>query len=210
MKDGLYTILEGDHYPMTSMPVSGGGWWFNKRTIIDAIFNPGWLHRFDDQKPNTDIQKWFGYSTDPLRRNIIRLGCNNGYDPDPKRSRYDGKHLSLYIYLTRNWKRFTMPGQGKMFIGKVIPNIPVVIIHQLTDEGYPYFAVLQQNQLLGQLTIPQKYSLSSLGGLNMSPFVEYGIGANSGAPERLALTLNFRQEGRIPNSHLQIVQHSSL
>jgi hypothetical protein len=205
MKNGLYTIKTGNFNSEPQLPFFHNGWWFNKRTTIKIQFNKDWNYLFRDAdghplvKANMDIQKWVGYSLDPLRKSIIRIGCSNGYSNVGANNKYDGVHLFLHAYLTKNWSHYRPKGFGRMIIGKIRCDNPaqgVTITHQLTEEGFPYFAVVQGNYIAETITRAMPFS-PSFNGLNMNPYVEYD---NMGAPADLRLNMGFTQEDRKPDA----------
>jgi hypothetical protein len=195
MITGLRTIKQGDYSCKSiyiqpsqqniSPPLMHDGYWFNSRVQMQIKLNDPWMYVWKgESKPNSDIQKIVGYSLDPFRKDIIRLGCNTGYNT----SRADGIHLSLYGYFTKNFMRFTKKGSGNFFIGIVDPKGPFCVRHQLTKAGHPHFEVIQGTYR--KETVFPEVSFSPLfgNGYNMNPYYEAG---SYGAPEDLTAMISF-------------------
>ena len=118
MEEYYFEIPANANSPKKKFPIFHNGSWLNHLNVITCNPKGDWLYLWGDKKCNTDIQKWFGYSLDPFRLGIIRLGMNNGWATTG--SRYNGYEISFYAYLTKNGKRYTDARYGKFFIGKAI------------------------------------------------------------------------------------------
>ena len=186
MIDGIRIIEKGKFSCANPLPLWHRGYWFGKRIRMEITLNRAWMTYFhDNTKANQDIQKIIGYTLDPFKSGIIRLGCNTGYP------NFNGFDLSLYGYFTKNFQRFTNKGSGKFPLGKINTAFPFVVEHQLTKLGHPYFFVQQNNIKVAEKVFSEiAYSPSSLGGYNMSPYYEADI---YGAPEQLTANIKFTQ-----------------
>lgn len=195
MIEGTRKIREGDYscssiylheeQKTISPPLLHGGYWFGTRVEMQIKLNDAWMHVWPgESKANGDIQKIVGYSLDLLRKDIIRLGCNTGHNTD----RYNGTHLSLYGYFTKNFLRFTKKGSGNFFIGTIDPKQNFGIRHQLTKEGHPYFEVIQGGYKREKIFTEVKFAPVLGNGYNMNPYYEAGT---HGAPDDLTARISF-------------------
>lgn len=204
MKQGRYDfrIPQGkrnqDNKPL--IPIRNG--WIDKYTEVQCTLSKGWGYKWAEEKANTDIQKLFGYTLDPIKCNIIRLGINNGYSSNPKQNRYEPGKVHLYAYLTKDFKRYSPAGYGKMYIATVNWFQDFRVGHQLNSKGHPYFFVSQNDALVGALYLPFEFKDSGIGGYEMYPYVEYGS-KMMGAPVDLFGSLRFEECGKLSDEVLK-------
>jgi hypothetical protein len=199
VQDYSFVIPKGKNSPTIKRPIFHSGFWIDAMVKIDCNLLGPYTTLYDvidEQKKNTDIQKLFGYTLDPFKLSVIRLGFNNGWAP--RNSRYDGYQLSLYAYLTKNGKRYTDQRYGKFFIGTVNYQKPFSVHHQLTSEGFPFFAIFQSGYCNGAKMFEVPYDNLGMG-YNMNPYVEYD---KSGAPDIMAGSLKFTRQTALSDAQI--------
>jgi hypothetical protein len=196
VQDYNFVIPRGAFSPTRKRPIFHSGFWTNAMVKVECSLVGPYTKLYLEDKKNTDIQKLFGYSLDPFRLSIIRLGFNNGWSLH--NSRYDGYQLSLYAYLTKNGKRYTDPRYGKFFIGTVNHQKPFSVHHQLTTEGFPFFAIFQGGYCNGAKVFEVPYDNLGMG-YNMNPYVEYD---KSGAPDNMAGSLKFTRQTALSDAQI--------
>ena len=172
--DKLYTIKAGRNKATPawpSVPLTHNGWWWKNLLKVEFNLSKGWLRKWSEPKANNDIQKVIGFSLDPFRQSIIRLGVNNGGN-----GKYnDGKHLMLWSYTNLKGKYTGHDGNNR--IGQVLPEVWNTIYFKLDETNRPMWGLhnLQSMKYYGEYEIKKGGCIFGTCGQNMFPYYEAGL-----------------------------------